>query len=183
MRSLARLSASKKTMRLCHRKTKQNKRRKTCFVTRAMTSLHITSGMQSTAVKTRASSMRPRRVHWPKKGAGPWYANRPENDQGQRHVHLPNNTEEPMKVDPTPDEEEPTDVDPPPEEVDPPLTGQAWCYPEVSLLSTMQEQQARHRSAWPAPYVQCSLHAHHSLGQNHCYGLLVGSPSRHCRNK
>lgn len=81
-----------------------------------------------------------------------------------------------MDVDPPAEEEEPM-------EVDPPLTGKAWSYPGMSLLSTMRAQQARRRSVQPALYVQCSLRIHHLLGQNHRSGCLVGLPERHCRNK
>lgn len=94
------LSTCNKMRRLCCGKTKQNEKRKTCFVTRAMAGIRITSGMQSTAVKTTVSSTRPQRVFWLKNGVGPWHAKRRAKHWGHRHAHLPNNREEPMELDP-----------------------------------------------------------------------------------
>lgn len=64
--------------------TQKNERRKSCFVTRAMASIHISTGMQSTAVKPGVKSTRPRHVLWPKNDVGSWHTNHHVNDQEHR---------------------------------------------------------------------------------------------------
>lgn len=137
------LSASKKMKRPRQGKTRQNEMKKRHFVTRAMASVQVSSGTQSTALRPGARITRLRRVLWTKNSVGPRHTHHPVNHQGHRHVHLPKNKEEPMEVDPPRDEEEPM-------EVDQPLTGQAWSYLGMSLLSSRRQQKVCCRSARPA---------------------------------
>ncbi|XP_040404955.1 uncharacterized protein LOC121065891 isoform X2 [Cygnus olor] len=124
MRRLVLFSGPRRRLR--RKKKKRNRRRKISLLTKAMASVHVTSGTQSAALKPAATNARPQHVVWTKNGVGPQPASRPANNQGHRHVHLPATREEPMEVDPPRDEQEPMEVDPPrdveePMEVGPPL--------------------------------------------------------------